>query len=325
MLDFGKIHLAKYEFTIVPDEVLELPSFKGSTLRGAFGSIFRRISCADRKYSSCKKCLLKDKCAYSYIFETSPRPDSPLLKNLEDIPRPFIIEPPLDTKRIFSKDESLQFTFTLIGKAIDYLPYFIVAFKELGNTGIGKGRRKFILKEIRAISIRNQDHLVIYTSQDEMIRNIDTKFTWADTIIISRSSFRNFKAKSLTLKFLTPTRIKHRDEFVSVPEFHIIIRSLLRRIANLTYFHCGENLNLDFNNLIRRATKIKTEEINMHWVDWERYSFAQGRRMKMGGFTGEIKYKGELEPFIPFLILGEHVHLGKGATFGMGWYKLIIQ
>lgn len=323
MVNYEKIHLARYEFSITPHEDFELPPYKGSTLRGGFGAIFRKISCADRNKPSCKGCLLKDKCAYSYIFETSPRSGSPVLKNLDDIPRPFIIEPPLETKTIFNKNEMLNFNLILIGQAIDYLPYFIVAFKELGNSGIGRGRKKFNLKEIRTTSVRNQDKALIYSSYDDMIRNIDSRFTWADIIVNADTRNGNSKTKYLTLNFLTPTRLKHQDEFVGLPEFHIVLRALLRRIANLAYFHCGQNLNLDFNHLIRRASKIKTQKANVRWVDWERYSFVQGRRMKLGGFTGEITYKGELGSFLPFLLLGEYTHMGKGATFGMGWYKIV--
>ncbi|MDI6698478.1 MAG: CRISPR system precrRNA processing endoribonuclease RAMP protein Cas6 [Candidatus Saccharicenans sp.] len=322
---YEKIKLAKYKFVITPKEDLELPPYKGSTLRGGFGSTFRKISCIDRNKSSCKGCLLKDKCAYSYIFDTSPRSDSEVLKNLDDIPRPFIIEPPLDTKTIFNKDQSLDFNLILIGQAIDYLPYFVVTFKELGNEGIGKGRKKFILTQIITTSILNPDETLIYNSGDDVIKNLESRFTWADIIANSISGTRKFKPKYITLNFLTPTRIKHQDEFVSLPDFHVVIRALLRRIANLAYFHCGENLGIDFNFFIRQATKIKIEELKVRWVDWERYSFAQRRRMRLGGFVGEVTYKGELEPFLPFLLLGEHTHLGKGATFGMGWYRMMIK
>lgn len=326
MLNYKAISLAKYEFLVFPEEDLELPTYKGSTLRGAFGSIFKKISCLDKNNFFCKSCLLKDKCAYSYIFDTSPRYDSIYLRNLEDIPRPFIIEPPLDNRTKFNKNDSINFGLTLIGQAIAYVPYFIVAFKELGNEGIGKGKKKFKLKEIRAVSIRDKEKELIYSSYDQAIRNVDSRFTWDDILVNSCYTLggKNSKAKQLTLNFLTPTRLKFRNEFVSLPEFHVVFRSLLRRIANLAHFHCGETLKIDFNSLIRKATKIKIEEADVHWVDWERYSFAQDVRMKLGGFIAQVTYKGDLEPFLPFLLLGEYVHVGKGATFGMGWYRIIV-
>lgn len=322
MMNFEKFYLARYEFTISPEDELVLPHYKGSTLRGGFGSVFRKISCTGRNNQSCHKCILREKCAYSYVFETSPMPDSPFLKNLEDIPRPFVIEPPLDPKTIIKKGDNLTFNLILIGHAINYLPYFIVAFKELGKIGVGKGRGKFYLREIKAVSILDQKKEIIYDSSNDMIKNVDFRFNWADVISTSRNGFEVSKTKIATINFLTPTRIKYRGEYVSLPEFHVLLRSLLRRIANLAFFHCGESLNLDFNNLINNAEKVKIEKINVQWVDWERYSFAQNSRMKMGGFTGEVKYRGELESYLPFLLLGEHIHIGKGVTFGMGWYRI---
>jgi len=320
----NKIILSKYNLTISPDEELILPPYKGSTLRGGFGSVFRRISCIERNSKSCKKCLLREKCAYSYIFNTSPPFDSPLLKNLEDIPRPFIIEPPLDTRRIVNKNEILIFNLILIGRAIEFLPYFIVAFRDLGETGIGRYRKKFRLKEITTDSCSNQEKGLVYSDEDDTVRNIEERFSWLNLVEESPLTAKGQKREKIVLYFLTPTRLKHDGKFMMIPEFHIVIRSLLRRISNLGYFHCGVNLNLNFKELIEKSKKIKIDKINTRWIDWERYSSSQRMKMKMGGFIGEVVYSGELEPFIPFLLLGEYIHLGKGATFGMGWYRLRI-
>ncbi|MCL0107358.1 hypothetical protein M1N63_02925 [Thermodesulfovibrionales bacterium] len=82
----------------------------------------------NRKAGHCYTCTLSEKCAYAYIFETSPAKSSEKLKNLREIPRPFVIEPPPETKMVYNQGETLQFNLILIGKAIDYLPYFIFTF-----------------------------------------------------------------------------------------------------------------------------------------------------------------------------------------------------
>jgi hypothetical protein len=45
--------------------------------------------------------------------------------------------------------------------------------------------------------------------------------------------------------------------------------------------------------------------------------------MKLGGFVGEVEYRGELREFVPLLKLGEQIHLGKGTGFGLGKYVLV--
>jgi CRISPR/Cas system endoribonuclease Cas6 (RAMP superfamily) len=45
--------------------------------------------------------------------------------------------------------------------------------------------------------------------------------------------------------------------------------------------------------------------------------------MKMGGFIGSITFRGNLEQFLPYLVLGEYIHVGKGTSFGLGKYRIL--
>jgi len=44
--------------------------------------------------------------------------------------------------------------------------------------------------------------------------------------------------------------------------------------------------------------------------------------MKLGGVIGRIAFKGEIGEFMPFIKLGEFLHVGKGTTFGLGKYEI---
>ena len=44
--------------------------------------------------------------------------------------------------------------------------------------------------------------------------------------------------------------------------------------------------------------------------------------MKMGGFVGEATFKGDFEKCLPFIMLGEYIHVGKGTSFGLGKYEI---
>jgi CRISPR/Cas system endoribonuclease Cas6 (RAMP superfamily) len=82
-------------------------------------------------------------------------------------------------------------------------------------------------------------------------------------------------------------------------------------------------LNLDFKGLIESSKDIKVKKGNLSWYDWERYSNRQETKMKMGGFMGSITFEGDFEPFLLFLTLGEHIHVGKGTSFGLGKYQIM--
>jgi hypothetical protein len=65
-------------------------------------------------------------------------------------PHPFVIEPPPEKRRGYKPGDEINFGLTLIGRAIDYLPYFIYTFDELGKMGIGKGKAQYELKTVGA-------------------------------------------------------------------------------------------------------------------------------------------------------------------------------
>lgn len=136
------LKIARFKFEISPKEKLFLPEYKGSTFRGGFGHAFKKVVCI-KQDKICESCLLKEKCVYSYVFETPPPADTKIMKKYPHAPHPFIIEPPLEKRLEYNKGERLAFGLTLVGKSIDYLPYFIYALDELGRIGLGKANSEF--------------------------------------------------------------------------------------------------------------------------------------------------------------------------------------
>ncbi|MGB9628868.1 MAG: CRISPR system precrRNA processing endoribonuclease RAMP protein Cas6, partial [Thermodesulfobacteriota bacterium] len=133
----------------------------------------------------------------------------------------------------------------------------------------------------------------------------------------------NLSPLTLRLKFLTPTRLKYDEKLTPHLEFHILLRNLLRRISLLSYFHCGEEVNIDFKAMIEESKKIRVIKSDLEWSDWERYSNRQSTKMRMGGLIGEVFFEGDFGPFWPYLFLGEYLHVGKGTSFGLGKYKIM--
>lgn len=340
-----EFRLARYRLTLQARDRLLLPPYKGSTFRGGFGNAFKRISCSNRGpgqgaggnsrggvfESDCLMCMLKEQCPYGYIFETSPPADAEALRNYEHVPHPFVLEPTEETKTEYEPGERLSVGLVLVGRAIDYLPYFIVAFRELGEIGLGKGRGKFELVEVvtEGISVSSP---VTGFQEDEAVRGkiiysgSNGKVYNRTTIITGEELFKAAKGirGTIGIRFKTMTRLKHRGNFAGRPEFHVVIRSLVGRVSSLLYFHHGVRLEMDFKGFFARAEEVRLIEDLTTWVDWERYSSRQDTRMKLGGIVGKAKYSGEGGEFMPWLLLGEQVHVGKGATFGLGKYTVEV-
>lgn len=308
------IRYQKFNFILEALDTLGLPDYKGSTFRGGFGNSFKKVVCA-LKRSDCRDCLLKIRCVYAYIFETAPPEATQVMgmNKYEKVPHPFVIEPPEEKQRIYNPGEKLSFSLLLIGRAVDYLPYFIYAFDELGNIGLGRGRGKY-----RLLSVHEKETLAYY-SEDKTLRATLV----SEQILPDAVSFET-ALEEVSLRFLTPARIVYQRELVSDLEFHILLRSLLRRLCLLHYFHCESSEPLwDHKLLISEAEKVATGGSSLQWHDWERYSARQGVRMKLGGVVGGITYKSVPEGFLPILKAGELFHVGKGTSFGLG--KFVIQ
>ena len=321
------IEYQQFIFRLTARESIILPAYKGSTLRGGFGYAFKRVVCAIRN-KECSDCILKEKCVYSYVFETPPPSDTKIMRKYKAAPHPFVIEPPPERRRGFKPGDEITFGLTLIGRAIDYLPYFVYTFDELGKIGIGKGKARYELKEVHC------DGKQIYDSETKTLKSFE-----AASLDVGIPTFPHsggfaeakekggkggFLSKQLTLNFLTPTRILYDSHLTIDLEFHILIRNLLRRLSLLYYFHCNGDLSeWDFKGLIEQAKDVKVKEKKLRWYDWERYSGRQETRMKMGGFVGEITFEGDIKSFMPLIKAGEVLHVGKGTGFGLGKYRIV--
>lgn len=312
--------LAKFEFILTAGEDLYLPLYLGSTLRGGFGHAFKRITCCNPQ-RDCASCLLKEKCIYFYVFEDSSLRAGKNLKRYQGhSPHPFIIEPPDGRKQKYRPGEKLIFNLVLIGRAIDYLPYFIFAFDELGRSGIGKGRGKTELSQISSLPVNSDEPVLIYDGQS---KQLSSSFQVISPTDILKQAGKYKDNKQITLNFLTPTRIKNQGKLTSQLSSDLLIVNLIRRLSALSYFHCDQKLEAGYDELIEEAKTLNVLSSDLLWHDWERYSNRQKTRMKLGGFVGKITLGGEsLGKFLPLIFIGSLIHIGNGYTFGLGRYEV---
>ncbi len=341
-------------------------------------------------------CPIPETCPYHLIFETSPPPGSEALRTHEEVPRPFVIAPITQDggwleqgRRQIAPGSELSFDLTLIGRAQDFFPYFVVAFREIDRLGrrpfshhprpyssVGEGRVRVpdtlqrprpAIKDVipsepsgseatrdqrgaisfspaspsRTVELRRIDLLdpfsdtawPVYDSAENLVRPMRKQLTLADCAATAPPP-----SGRLTLHFLTQTRLKHEGGFARVPEFQIVFRRLLGRLSSLSRFHCGAPLDVDFRDLIKQAGSINLIEDDTRWTRWQRYSSRQGQRMEWEGIVGRAVYdvgkvpgqapsaggvSGQaFTPLWKFLKFGEFVHVGHGATFGLGKYRM---
>jgi hypothetical protein len=289
-------------------EDVRLPAYKGAVIRGAFGNAFRRVSCPFPR-RECPNCLLKEKCVYSQVFETPRPPESKIMRKYETIPRPFVIEPPLHGTSLYTPGQTLAFGLVLIGPSIGYLPYFIYAFEEMASNGLGPGRGKL---KVRGVL---QDGKLLYDGSDNTVKS-----PVATEALTLKGSAKQVSA--LTIHFLSPVRIVYQGRIAQSLDFHVLFRSLVRRVGLLSYFYSEKPFEIDYRGLIAKAEKVKARRSHLEMFSWQRFSTRQERVIDLDGLIGEATYEGNLTGFMPYLKIGERVHVGKNTTFGLGKYEI---
>jgi hypothetical protein len=305
--------VARYRFDCQVESPINLPEYAGSTLRGAFGHALKKTACITRQ-SDCKTCPLYRSCPYPAIFAPPP-PETHSLQKFSEIPAPFIVEPPAWGERHYGKEDILSFEFILIGRALAQLPLIVYAWQRALETGIAKGDGTAKLKRVSLIEETGET--LLYSQEEGQIKTHIAELTSA--------CIETYQAdpQHISLHIETPLRIQHNGHPKPPNELtsRDLLITLLRRIALISEFHIGKKLEVDFQELGEAANQI-TSNKNLKWQDWTRYSSRQKKEMILGGVMGEWQLQGNLKPFVPLLKLGQWLHIGKNASFGLGRYRL---
>jgi hypothetical protein len=318
------VKLGFFQFRLRAETEAQLPQFKGSTIRGALGMALKRTVCI-RKDLNCDICLVRSCCIYTHLFETLPPEGLKYFLGQKHAPRPFVLEPTLEDKQLYAPGEELIFGLTLIGRTIDYLPYIIFAVDRAGQKGLGRGRNRFVLESVYSREIEGKERLV-YLGADKSFSSGPFSLNTKEIIDQRLALFEPSTAEpsNLKLKFLTPTRIRVRNDLQSNVTFELLIKNILRRISQLTTIHCGFESPLDHRSLVERARNVNIVSNHLKWKDWERYSNRQQTKMNFGGLVGELEFTGPIAEFLPLLALGELLHIGTGTTMGLGKFQATI-
>lgn len=318
---FGRnlpLRYGRFTLVVAPEASLRLPRYAGSMFRGAFGLALKQVVCVTRTYE-CAPCLLKDRCLYPYVFDTPVPAGAQVMRKYPAAPHPFVLDPP-EGGRTVAPGQPMAVGLTLIGKALRALPHFIFAFDRLARQGLGHDRVRCRLAQAEATL--DGTAYPLYRPEEGLLGA--TEPFEQDARLPAAPTGSGASPSRIALELLTPLRIRFEERLATGLPFHVLVRTLLRRIAHLSYFHCGgDQAAMRFHDWIACAEAVKTVTSALTWYEWERYSGRQDTWMSLGGLLGQVTYEGALAPFLPLLRLGEVVHAGKATSFGLGRYRLI--
>ncbi len=329
MLDDLTFARLRVRFRVLRD--FRLPAYPGSALRGAWGYALRRVR-YDSRRSRCRACPLRFHCQSSrlgqYLFE-SPA-DHPffferpryLRYELRRFPPPYVLEPP--PGGTYRPGKFMEVAWVLVGKAIGCLPLLVCSWIGMEQALLGGTSGTVRLEEVLSLDpLENASPAeVLFDGPGKEASGSIQVADWP--LIRERAAAWRVQAgevAEIQLRFLTPVRLKNENRLGEIPDFRLLMRTLLRRITLLSV-HSPLAEPIDHERLLEASTAVATAASDLRWKDWERYSSRQRQVMRLGGYVGRITYQGPLEEFLPYLLLGSQVHIGKQATFGLGRYRL---
>ncbi|MCC9001481.1 MAG: CRISPR system precrRNA processing endoribonuclease RAMP protein Cas6 [Candidatus Competibacter sp.] len=303
--------VAVYRLEFVALDAVRLPAYAGSAWRGAFGRALKKLVCVTRE-PACPPCLLYRSCIYPYLFETPPDPAAGKLRKYPAAPQPYVVRPGPGGTHEAGTTVSVE--VVLLGHGNRQLPYLLHAFDRAGQQGVGQGDGRLALSRV-AQQTPAGDWQPIYRPGESL-----------QPLPSSVPELPPCPAR-LTLVLETPLRIRQDEKLVGPEAFQFgaLFANLLRRISLLTTFHADMPLEADFAGLSRAGWTIRHRAARLRWHEWVRYSSRQDALLQMGGLIGEIELDGaDLEPFWPYLWLGQWTHAGKGAVMGLGRYRFTM-
>lgn len=304
---------------------LMLDEHSGSALRGnLFQAVWERF-CTNKASVSCAECILHTTCPVSALV-------APLREEHvrgRDIPRPYVILPPLAQMRRYEPGETLQFGITLFGSIIQLLPYLMLSIDMLEAAGLGvrlsenrgqRGRFRIMLVEnYHPISGECRN---LYANGQQLFQ-VPTISVTEDDI---RKRAEQLPADRVTLTFLTPTRIVECEHLLQQASFAPIIHRLLERLMALEdAYGAGASITTEeLWSIVAQAEQIKCSEDHTRWTDVSSYSNRQKRFTPIGGLVGQATFAGSLTHFREYLLWGELIHIGKSCVKGDGWYRIDV-
>lgn len=294
----------KLKFCLVVTEDCVLPRDKVSALRGGMGEMLLRQNCINSR--DCKTCRYKDPCIVYKILYTQMKRKPAFMQGDDSIG--YLIECENYQER-FEEGDGFFFYLVLFGDNIVYFGQYLQMFYQLGVEGIGKDAAKYVISDIRNISgesLMRGNQIVMEDYRPETVFDYVTR----------RMKETDRAGRKNEIVFHTPTCLKYQGRFIQEFQPEAVFRALFRRIMMLDYF---VEIYIE-QAVMEEYPLILSQEARMRVV--RRYSSTQDSKVNLRGMTGRVRFDDISREYLPYVLAGELLHIGKNTSFGFGRYTL---
>lgn len=341
MLEYIKLNI---KFSVTRE--LVLPVYKGSTLRGMFKTSLRRACCVSLK-TDCGKCLDRKTCSYAQICEHRTETG-------ENTVLPYVIGCSDLDKQRYEENEELTVALCLFGKASAHLPVVIASLDNWRHLDAAHFQGFFSRKEINALGPPSQwpaeqaPRGRLRLKSVEQVIDDDTRLVYKPGV----TAFRPPQPQTLTppasamsdseqwrvfVDFIAPLRLfrkiqqdggKKKKRLITSDlfDFQIFFRAIQTRWYGLvSHFStaagqegCPADLP-DVSEKLLSAVKLAQNELFIEEI--RRYK-KNGRQWNLyDGLMGCVMFDRVPSAFIPWMMTGELLQVGKFPTMGYGQFR----
>lgn len=328
------LSIARVRFSLTTTHAAETPAYKGDMLRMALLWWLSEYWCAmpERCRSGCRR---PDACLFGRLVEPlmDPAWPLPMQRLIGATPPPaYALWDDQDRRRVFEAGTRWCFELTLIGElAVRQLPAIVAAVQQGAERGMGRIQWR---SQLRQVTVQLPAGEKLLAAERETASGPvltwsnfgleDVRFDIGDANkLVERLTT---PVRAISLRYLSPVKIKEQGQWVERPEFSAVMRALVRRLRILSLVHgSGEWPHEAYGPLLDLAEAVRLDHDETRWSGFTRYSHRSGEQ-DVEGFLGRAWYSSptDLRPLLPVLWLGQWLQIGKSYVVGGGRYELVL-
>ncbi len=241
--------------------------------------------------------------------------DDPVIHRLVQKPSAAVIlSPDCSMEDRFVSGNRIALPALFVGDGIVCINAFLVLLQTLGERGLFHGRGRFVVDTLIQNDGSSEEQR--FDAAPGAVTPTIVPFAWM-------LNQKLWKKKKVKLEVVTPIRLIKKGK----PMFKLTVKdfftALVRRISSQAALHTGEEVDMDHCQLVDLAVGLECREYDLHWHDW-RHLEGRHRTQGIGGLTGSMTLAGDsLKEIFWLLELGSLLHVGKGASYGYGRFRLV--
>ncbi len=304
-----RFRLYPLRFSFLAHQAIHFPPGKSANiLRGAFGTIFRRMACVPQ-CPGARECELRASCPYARMFEPGAIVPGP--SGLADWPRPFVFRATHLDGCAIRHGDTFFFDLNLFDMHSPAMAYLVLAFAQLSREGLGAGRGRADLVEVLQRGENGNADTCIYDGKAFALQQA------SEPMELSLDA-PGEPIERVRVRFVTPTELKTGERLAEGPEFGVLAARIRDRLSTLRELYDDGPLEMDFRAFGERAAQVRMARCEIQQLDVMRRSSRTGQVHPIGGFVGEAEYEGELTEFVPYLRAARWTGVGRQTVWGKG-------